>query len=163
MLFAILLIAVAAYLAFAKDPSAQASQGAIGTGTSVPGCGYRVNFWLGVVTSLGAGLLAGLFGIGGGVIHVPCMILILGIPVHISTATSHFVLAVTGSAASVTAILERSVNIKYALLLGCGVVIGAQAGARISKAVKGSTLRRLVAAALALLAARLIISISFGG
>ena len=154
-LFAILLIAVAAYLVIAKDRSSQS--GGV-RGISVAECDYSVNLRLGVIISLGAGLLAGLFGIGGGVIHVPCMILILGIPVHISTATSHFVLAVTGSAASVTAIVEGSINIKYALLLGCGVIVGAQVGARISKMVKGSTLRRVIAAALALLAVRLVIS-----
>jgi hypothetical protein len=156
-LFGIILMAVGAYLAIAKDRSVKADPGGIRTEAFAPGCGYTVNLSLGVIISLGVGLLAGLFGIGGGVIHVPCMILLLGIPVHISTATSHFVLAVTGSAATVTAVLEHSVNIKYALLLGCGVVVGAQAGARISKVVKGSTLKKLLAVALALLAVRFII------
>lgn len=157
-LFGIILIAVGVYLAIAKDPSDWVGAGTVRTVASAPRCGYTVNLWLGVIISLGVGLIAGLFGIGGGVIHVPCMILVLGIPVHISTATSHFVLAVTGSAASVTAILEGSVSLKYALLLGCGVVVGAQAGARISRALKGRTLRRLISAALTLLAVRLIIS-----
>jgi hypothetical protein len=153
-LFAILLAAVASYLAIGKHLSGQAESATL----SVPGCGYNVKLRLGIFISFGVGLIAGLFGIGGGVIHVPCMILILGIPVHISTATSHFILAITATAASATAILEQSVNVLYALLLGCGVVVGAQVGAKISVKTKSSTIKRLLSVALALLAARLIIA-----
>jgi uncharacterized membrane protein YfcA len=71
-LFGIVLIAVGAYLAIAKERSVQADPSAVRTEAFAPGCGYTVNLSLGIIISLGVGLLAGLFGIGGGVIHVPC-------------------------------------------------------------------------------------------
>ena len=54
---------------------------------------FQYNRTLGIVASLGVGFLSSIFGIGGGVIHVPLMIYLLGFPVHVATATSHFVLA----------------------------------------------------------------------
>lgn len=41
------------------------------------------------------GFISSIFGIGGGIIHVPVMIYALAFPPHMATATSHFVLAVS--------------------------------------------------------------------
>ena len=54
---------------------------------------FTYNKWIGIISSFGVGFLSSIFGIGGGVIHVPLMIYLLGFPVHMATATSHFVLA----------------------------------------------------------------------
>ena len=50
---------------------------------------------LGMGLSFLVGVISSLFGIGGGIVHVPFLIVILGLPVHAATATSHFVLAIT--------------------------------------------------------------------
>ena len=50
---------------------------------------------LGIFLSGFVGFISSIFGIGGGVIHVPTMIYALAFPPHMATATSHFVLAVS--------------------------------------------------------------------
>ena len=50
---------------------------------------------LGIILSGFVGFISSIFGIGGGVIHVPTMIYALSFPPHMATATSHFVLAVS--------------------------------------------------------------------
>ena len=62
----------------------------------------------GVLLSLGIGFVSSFLGIGGGVIHVPVMSPVLGLPVHVATATSHFVLAVMSGAATLTHLAEGS-------------------------------------------------------
>ena len=49
---------------------------------------------LGIILSMFVGFISSIFGIGGGIIHVPVMIYALAFPPHMATATSHFVLAV---------------------------------------------------------------------
>ena len=50
---------------------------------------------LGIILSMFVGFISSIFGIGGGIIHVPVMIYALAFPPHMATATSHFVLAVS--------------------------------------------------------------------
>jgi uncharacterized membrane protein YfcA len=42
-----------------------------------------------MLVSVGVGVLSSLLGIGGGIIHVPAMVYLLGFPTHVATATSH--------------------------------------------------------------------------
>ena len=49
---------------------------------------------VGIGLSLVVGYVSSLLGIGGGIIHVPALVHLLNFPVHIATATSHFILAI---------------------------------------------------------------------
>ena len=70
--------------------------------TDAEGTTHRYAYPLapGLAICFGAGYLSSLVGIGGGIIHVPMMIRMLGFPVHVATATSHFVL--TGMSLTMT-------------------------------------------------------------
>ena len=116
----------------------------------------RVNMPLGLLISFVIGFISSIFGIGGGVIHVPAMIGFLGFPPHIATATSHFVLAISSLIGVVTHQWEHHILWGYAILFGIGAIGGAQIGAKISKHVKGRSILYLLAGALMLLALRLI-------
>ncbi|MFH1422783.1 MAG: sulfite exporter TauE/SafE family protein [Planctomycetota bacterium] len=152
ILFGILLALSALSLIFGKDPRKNTDV----QPTNQQSC-YPVNMKIGIIISFFAGLIASFFGIGGGMIHVPCMILLLGIPVHVSTATSNFILTVTGLSGATTAVLNGYANINYALLLGAGAFAGAQVGANISLRIKGSVIIKLLALAMMLLAVKFII------
>jgi len=119
---------------------------------------YRTNLWLGVALSSLAGFVATTLGLGGGSFHVPILIGLLQFPVHIATATSHFVLSISTFAAGVTHLIDGdySGTWQVVLALGAGVVVGAQAGARLSQRVRGPLLVRLLAVALLLLGGRLL-------
>lgn len=118
---------------------------------------YHVELPLGMAISFVIGFASSLLGIGGGFIHVPALIAVLGFPVHIATATSHFVLAVMTSVGTVTHILTGDLDATWprAVYIGMGAVVGAQIGARLSRRVRGALIVRLLALALVIVALRL--------
>src|SRR6266542_1994446 len=59
---------------------------------------YEYDPVIGIVLSIFVGFVSSLLGVGGGFIHVPALSRLLNFPVHIATATSHFVLAEIGRA-----------------------------------------------------------------
>lgn len=121
---------------------------------------YRVPVLLGSIYSLGVGFFSSFLGIGGGVIHVPVLVRLIGFPTHIATATSHFVLAQMAGAGTVTHAVAGSFGHGHGLrrtaALAVGVVVGAQLGAHVSLRLSGPAIEWLLALALAGLAARLI-------
>jgi uncharacterized membrane protein YfcA len=116
---------------------------------------------LGALYSLAVGFVSSFLGIGGGIIHVPLLVRALGFPTHVATATSHFVLAIMGGAGAATHALTGGFahhhGVRRAAALSAGVVVGAQAGARLSVAISGIVIQRLLAAALLALAVRLLV------
>jgi uncharacterized membrane protein YfcA len=121
---------------------------------------YSYSRVLGIFISLGVGLLSGLLGIGGGIIHVPLLTQVLNFPVHIATATSHFVVAISTFSAVITHIVtgEYASGVLRAVILSAGAIIGAQFGARVSHRVPAALVVRLLAAGLLAVAVRLLIA-----
>jgi uncharacterized membrane protein YfcA len=161
LLFAALLVWASLYLLL--KPKAQS--GSVKTGgygrKIVDSSGkvytYSVNIPLGLVTSFVAGFASSMFGIGGGVLHVPIMIHILGMPVHVATTTSHFILVFTTLFGSITHSTLNNVSFEYAIFLGLGGVLGAQVGARVSSRVGDVKIKRLLGLTLLLVAIRLVL------
>ena len=117
---------------------------------------YAPDMAIGFSASIFIGIFSGLFGIGGGIIHVPLMYSVLGIPVHIATATSHFILAITSFLGFITFVGLGYVDLDYAVLLGIGTIIGATVGARLSLKTHPSVIKKVIALCLFLLAWRLL-------
>jgi uncharacterized protein len=105
------------------------------------------------------GVLSSMLGIGGGIIHVPAMIGMLGFPVHLATATSHLVLAVTALAALLVRAATGTFGgaLDRVAYLAIGAVIGAQIGAAISDRIKGPWIIRTLAIALMLVGVRILL------
>lgn len=83
-----------------------------------------------VLTGGIAGFLAGLFGIGGGVIMVPLQMLLLGEPIKVAIQTSLGVIVITAIAATAGHALHQNVLWTVGLLLGIGGLVGAQISTR---------------------------------
>src|SRR6476661_7803832 len=83
-----------------------------------------------IATGSVAGLLAGLFGVGGGVIMVPLQILLLGETIKTAIQTSLGVIVITAISACIGHTLEGNVLPKEGLLLGMGGLVGAQISTR---------------------------------
>ena len=81
-------------------------------------------------TGISAGLLAGLFGIGGGVIMVPLQMLLLGEKIKVAIQTSLGVIVITAIAATMGHALKGNVFFGVGLILGMGGLIGAQISTR---------------------------------
>jgi len=119
---------------------------------------YAPDMAIGISASFFIGVFSGLFGIGGGIIHVPLMSSALGMPVHVATATSHFILAITSFLGVITFIGLQSIDIDYAVVLGIGSIIGANIGANLSLNTHPDIIKKVLALCLFLLALRLVIS-----
>ena len=121
---------------------------------------YSFNLPLGMFIAFFVGVISGLLGIGGGIVHVPALTQVLGFPTHLATATSHFMVAITTSSGIGTHLLDGTFTQDYsvALVLSGGAVIGAQIGARLSQRVSSKLIVRLLAVGLAVVAVRLLIS-----
>lgn len=120
---------------------------------------FSYNPILGVTISILVGYLSSLLGIGGGIIHVPVLVHALNFPVHIATATSHFVLAVMSLSGTVVHIGSGvlSKGILETIGLSLGVLFGAQLGARLSSRFHGVWIIRSLAIALGLVGIRILI------
>jgi uncharacterized protein len=103
-----------------------------------------------------AGMLAGLLGVGGGILLVPFLVLAVGLTQHEAEATSLLVILPTALAASV-ALRRRDVG-DLPIALGLGVVgaAGAVAGALLALSLPADALRLIFAVLLALVGLRLI-------
>jgi len=123
---------------------------------------YRVSMARGIPVSFAAGALSSLMGIGGGVLHVPAMILWLGFPHHIAVATSTFIISVSTLIGAAAFASQGAVNWGLAVPLAVGAVIGAQFGARIAKSLSGRWVGRLLALALCIIGIRMLAS-ALGG
>jgi uncharacterized protein len=122
---------------------------------------YEVPLRREILYSSVVGFVSSFLGIGGGIIHVPLLVRVLGFPTHIATATSHFVLAIIAGSGATTHVLAGSFahghGIRRAVVLSVGVVLGAQlGGARLSLRTSGRTVEVLLGVALLALAARLL-------
>ncbi len=120
---------------------------------------YSFNLPLGIALSVMVGYLSSFLGIGGGIIHVPALSYLLNFPVHIATATSHFILAVMALTATVVHIVTGAFHhgAHRTVALAIGVVLGAQIGARLSERIQGGWIIKGLAAALGLVGLRILI------
>lgn len=118
---------------------------------------FKFNQWVGIGASFFVGFLSSIFGIGGGVIHVPLMIYLLGFPVHVATATSHFVLACSSVFGVISHFMLDHIIWLPAISIAVGAAVGAQIGAKISKKTKSKVILTLLSLAMLALGCRLIL------
>ena len=81
-----------------------------------------------IAVGLAAGLLSGLFGIGGGTIIVPALALWLGMPQKLAAGTSVAAILPTAVVGAISYAVQGNVDWVAALCLAIGIVIGAQLG-----------------------------------
>jgi uncharacterized protein len=109
-----------------------------------------------LLIGVAAGLLAGLLGIGGGVLFVPGLVIFLGLSQHQAEATS--LLAIIPVAMVGAYRQDRYGNVRRgdALLLGCLSLAGAAGGVALANALSGTVLRVAFALFTLLVAAQLV-------
>ena len=112
---------------------------------------------VGIGISVIVGFISSIFGIGGGLIHVPALIYLMGFPTHMATATSHCILAVSTAVGVLTHIMADHVQFYIAIPISIGAIFGAQAGAYISKRLRAKSILIIMSVGVALLGLRLII------
>ncbi|MCC2249497.1 sulfite exporter TauE/SafE family protein [Virgibacillus sp. AGTR] len=117
---------------------------------------YTVSKWVAFVLSLIVGALSGLFGIGGGSIMVPAMILLFGIPAHIATTTSMFMIFFISIIGAGTHIALGHIEWQYVFLFIPGAWIGGKLGAWVNQLLTGKTLEWILRIVLIIIGIRMI-------
>ena len=109
-----------------------------------------------IAVGLAGGVIAGLLGVGGGVLFVPGLVFFLGLDQHHAEATS--LLAIVPVAVVGTLRNERYGNVcrRDALLLGLLSAAGAAAGVALANLLSGAVLRDAFAVLMVLVAAQLV-------
>lgn len=107
-------------------------------------------------SSFFAGILASLFGVGGGVVFMPVMVGLLGMSVHSSAPTSQFILLISSIVGLLTHVALGHPDYLIAVILVGGAFAGGQLGAKISLTVRERILRILLAIGLFGAAAKFI-------
>lgn len=116
---------------------------------AMSGPGYRVRAPVGgAVGGVGGGVVSALLGIGGGLVMVPVMHLLMGVPLRIATATSNFMIAITASTSAIVYLLRGGIDPYATAPAAIGVFLGATVGSRIAHRVDLRVLRFLFAAVL---------------
>jgi hypothetical protein len=121
---------------------------------------YTPRIARGAALSAGIGFLSSLLGIGGGILHVPAMVYLLGFPTHVATATSHFVLAFLALAGVLVhaGLGSLAPGLDRTLPLAVGALAGAPLGAWLSSRVRGRWILRGLGFALASVGIRLLVA-----
>jgi hypothetical protein len=104
-----------------------------------------------------AGLFSGLFGVGGGSVIVPLLVLWLGYEEHAATATSLAAIIFIAAFAALTQGLYGNVHVLDAVLIGVPAVAGVLIGTRLQQRLPARTVSLLFAVVLVLSAVELIL------
>jgi len=104
-----------------------------------------------------AGFLSGLLGIGGGIVKVPAMSILMGIPIHSAVATSELMIVATAMAGVVVHSSAGYVDYLIAALIAPFTVMGSQVGARLAVRLRAAVVSRTFSVLLALIAARMLL------
>jgi len=103
-----------------------------------------------------AGLMAGLLGVGGGVLKVLGMDTFMKLPFKVSTTTSNFMIGVTAAASTAIFYIGGYINPILAAPVAVGVLVGSFFGAKVLVRTKTVTLRWVFVIALVLIGAEMI-------
>ena len=103
--------------------------------------GIYCSAWLPIVVSFATGWLAGILGIGGGLIRMPALIYIVGCPTHVAVGTDLFEVMISGLYGAATYTYKGRTELVAAMVMLIGAAIGAQVGAVATKYIKGYGIR----------------------
>lgn len=117
---------------------------------------YGYNLPLALLVGLAVGLCSGLFGIGGGSLFVPVMVILFRFPPHIATASSMFVIFLSSILGSTVHLWHGNIDWPLFLALAPGALIGGRLGAVIASKLSGPQLMWLLRLTLLIMAVYLI-------
>jgi uncharacterized membrane protein YfcA len=145
--------------------AAPRATGAIADSASLPdgflaslgGPGYAPHrYGAGAAGSLFAGVVSALLGVGGGIVKVPVMNLVMGVPLKAATATSNMMIGVTAAASAIVYLLHGGIDPLVAGPTAVGVYGGAMIGTRLAGRIDVGLLRMLFVAVMLVTAAEMI-------
>ncbi len=144
LLFGVLMVGVAARMAFGKKPAPRPAD-AVAHPAAAP------------VAGLVVGVMTGFFGVGGGFLIVPALVLALGLPMRLAVGTSLVIIAINSASGVVAHLPTGGFDLQVALVFIVGGFVGSQIGGRLAGRVDEARLTRGFAALVALVGLYLIV------
>lgn len=145
--FAILLISVGVYIFFKNKIINK-------TLDTIP----KPLFYLILISgTFGAGIISSLFGIGGGIIFVPILVLIYKMKMINASPTAQFTLLISTITGLLTHIILEHPEYSYGIALAFGAFFGAQLGSRSIHLINENTLSKMLSFSLIIIAINLVI------
>jgi uncharacterized protein len=152
--FALVLITTSVYLLFRSK--------ILGQEKRIPYLSYNDNhlnstrLLILVIFSLLAGTLSSSFGIGGGIIFVPCLIILLGYNMKKASTTSQFALIFTSLSGLTLFVIDGKPDYYMGLILSVGSIIGGTAGSMLTGRMKSDLLLKMFSIILLVVSIKLI-------
>jgi len=104
------------------------------------------------------GVASGLFGVGGGIVIVPALMLLVKLPPHTAIGTSlGSLLLPVGVLGALEYYRRGQVNIPYAIIIAAGLFVGVYVGAHLAGGVADVALKRTFGGLLLLVAGKLLL------
>jgi uncharacterized membrane protein YfcA len=125
-----------------------------------------LDIWLGlglVGLGLASGILAGLLGVGGGIIIVPVLVVAFGMPSVLAKGTSLFVIIPTAISGTFVNRLRGNVDLTVAAVVGLAGAAAAFGGAKVSASISPELSSILFGALLVVMAVRMLLIRDRGG
>jgi uncharacterized protein len=138
-----------------------APTGLLDTNYTDPFNGHTITYGVrnlpqGLGASFLAGNISGLLGIGCGIIKVPIMNLVMGVPLRAAIATSNFMIGITAATSAIVYYRHGYLDPQIAIPTSLGVLIGAQAGTRIGGRLRSQRLKQVFQLLLLVFAVQMI-------
>jgi len=103
---------------------------------------FCVNLAVALPVSFAAGLLSGLVGVGGGILKVPMLVLLFGIPMDIAVGSSAFMVGLTAAAGFGGHVIHGHWDWKTSMILAVVVFAGGQIGSRVTLGIDKARLKK---------------------
>jgi len=103
--------------------------------------GITCTAWLPIMISFLTGWIAGILGIGGGLIRMPALIYLVGCPTHVAVGTDLFEVMISGLYGAFTYTMKGRTELVAAVIMLVGAAVGAQVGTVATKYIKGYGIR----------------------
>ncbi|HMA41593.1 MAG TPA: sulfite exporter TauE/SafE family protein [Gemmatimonadales bacterium] len=118
-----------------------------------------MNYTLVALLGLVAGVISGLFGVGGAIVIVPGLVLLGKVPQHTANGTSLAALLLPVGLLGFLQYYKRGqVNLPYAALIAVGLLLGALVGAKLAGSMSDVWLKRAFGVLLLFVAGKLLLS-----
>lgn len=127
--------------------------------TDASGKTYTIGYHrlLALLSSFLIGIISGLFGVGGGSLFVPLMVVVFQYSPHIATATSMFTILLTSITGSITHLVQGNIDWYAVLCLAPGAWIGGKWGAWISNKLTSKGLLNVLRIGFLMVAFRMVL------
>lgn len=113
-------------------------------------------WWLLVLVGVAAGVLAGLLGIGGGIVIIPALVLLAGVDLTTARGTSLLVVLITAATASITTVRSGQANTRVGIIAGLAGAPASLAASLVSQKIPQEQAAWLFALLMLVAAAQLV-------